>query len=100
MVNCIVVGCGSKSGKHQVKFGCVRKIIVNQGDEHEELKRERRGLWISAISRDDTESENILDSERVCSRHFVSGKPAAVWDKYNIDWIPNSKSWKKELQRI
>ena len=30
----------------------------------------------------------MLESERVCGRHFVSGKPAQSWDKHNVDWIP------------
>ena len=28
---------------------------------------------------------------RVCSVHFISGKPAALYDKHNPDWIPNQK---------
>ena len=48
---------------------------------------ERRNRWISALSRGDTEEKGILESERVCDRHFVSGKAAAVWNKNNIDWV-------------
>ena len=40
------------------------------------------------MSRGDTDEKDILESERVCDRHFVSGKAAATWDKHNIDWIP------------
>ena len=85
MVLCIVVGCGRKSGKHKAKFSKIPKIITNQGEEWEELTRERRNRWISAVSRGDTAKKNILESERVCDRHFVSGNPAATWDKHNID---------------
>ena len=53
----------------------IHAIITHQGDETEELTRERRMLWISAISRDDL-AELKLQNERVCSQHFVSGKPA------------------------
>ena len=35
------------------------------------LTRERRNRWISAVSRGDTAKKNILESERVCDRHFV-----------------------------
>ena len=45
MVHCIVVGCGSKSGKHNVSFHSVPKIVFNQGQQHEELTRERRTRW-------------------------------------------------------
>ena len=97
-MHCIVVGCGSKSGKHKVKFHCIPKIISNQGEEHEELTAERRRRWISAVSRGDTEEKRVLESERVCSLHFVSGKAAAVWDKYNVDWVPSVNLEKKQFK--
>lgn len=98
MVLCIVVGCGRKSCKHKVAFSKIPKIITNQGEEWEELTRERRNRWISAVSRGDTDEKNILESERVCSRHFVSGKAAATWDKHNIDWVPTLNLGKKDYK--
>ena len=56
---------------------------------------ERKERWISAISRDDTRTKEVLESERVCGRHFVSGKPAQSWDKHNVDWIPTLNLGKK-----
>ena len=53
MVLCIVVGCGRKSGIHKAKFSKIPKIITNQGEEWEELTRERRNRWISAVSRNE-----------------------------------------------
>ena len=50
------------------------------------------------MSRGDTEAKNILESERVCGCHFVSGKPAAPWDKHNIDWVPTLNLGKKEYK--
>lgn len=98
MVLCIVVGCGSKSGKHSVTFNCIPKVVTSQGEEWEDLTRERRNRWIAAVSRDDVKSKNILDSERVCGLHFVSGKPAPTWDKHNIDWVPTLNLGKKEYR--
>jgi len=69
----------SKSGKHKVKFSQILRIITNQGEEWEKLTRERRNRWISAVRRGDTAEKNILESERVCDRHFVLGKPADTW---------------------
>lgn len=51
------------------------------------MSRERRSRWISAISRDDL-TDDILESDRVCVRHFVSGKAAKRWDRFNVDWVP------------
>lgn len=83
--HCIVVGCDSNSVKHKVSFHTILKIISNQGQEHEERTRERRIRWIAAISRDDTKTKGVLVSERVCGRHFVSGRAAKDWDVHNID---------------
>lgn len=39
------------------------------------------------ISRADLTDE-ILNNDRVCGRHFVSGQVAKAWDRYNVDWVP------------
>ena len=84
---CIVVGCGSKSDTTKgIGMFRIPSIIKNQGEEIEELTTLRREKWISAISRGDTAYKDILQSERVCGRHFVSGRPAQHWDKHNVDW--------------
>jgi len=47
-----------------------------QGEFEEELTTERRkNKKIKAISRGDTESKDVFNSERVFGNHFVSGKP-------------------------
>ena len=50
-----------------------------------------------AGSRGDTTTKGILESERVCGLHFVSGFAAPVWDKYNVDWVPTLNLGKKEF---
>ena len=62
-------------------------MVTNQGEEAQELSKERRSRWISAISCDDL-TEEILENDCVCEKHFVSGRAAKSWDKYNIDWVP------------
>ena len=42
MVLCIIGNCGSKSGRDSIRFYSVPSIISNQGEEFEELTRERR----------------------------------------------------------
>ena len=86
----------SKSEKHKgVGFFRIPSVITTQGQEFEDITTERRERWISAISRDDTRIKDVLESERVCGRHFVSGKPAQSWDKHNVDWIPTLNLGKK-----
>ena len=61
--------------------------LENEGETAEELSIERRRKWLAAISHDGL-TKVILCNGRVCSRHFVTGKAAAAWDKFNIDWVP------------
>ena len=89
MVLSLIVDCHTRSGRDKEKsFYRVPSVIKNQGEEGEELSIERRMKWLSAISRVGL-TEGILRNDRVCSRHFVSGRPAANWDKYNVDWVPS-----------
>lgn len=87
----LIVGRGSKSSPGiSLTFSRVPSIVTNQREEAENLSHERRSRWISAISRADV-TEKILENDRVYGRHFVSGKAAAIWDKYNVDWFPTLK---------
>ena len=88
MVLCLMVDCSNKSGKVKgVSFHRVAAVVTTKGEFMEELTRERRRRWISAISREGL-SESILENDRVCGRHFISGKPAQDWDRHNDDWLP------------
>ena len=44
--------------------------------------------YIAAISRGDLTAK-ILANYRICSRHFISGKPSALEDESNPDWLPS-----------
>ena len=97
MVLCVVVGCSSKSGKHKgLGFFRIPKIITNQGEEQEELTTRRRNEWISSVSRGDATNKRVLESERVCSKHFVFGESAPDWDQFHVDWVPTVALGKKK----
>ena len=72
-------------------------MVTNKG-EFEELTTEWREKWIKAISRGDTESKDVMNSERVCGKHFVSGKPAPSWHKHDVDWVPTLQLGKKNYR--
>ena len=85
MVLCLMVDCSNKSGKVKgVSFHRVPAVVTTKGEFMEELTRELRRRWISAISREGL-SESILENDRVCGRHSISGKPAQDWDRHNDD---------------
>ena len=82
------MGCGNRSVRDRgLYFAKVPSIIAKQGKEARDLSEERRSRWILAISRDDL-TDAILENDRVCEKHFVSGRAAKPWDKFNVDWVP------------
>ena len=40
----------------------------------------------------------MFNSERVYSKHFVSGKPAPWWYKRDVDWVPTLQLAKKNFR--
>ena len=96
----MVVDCTSKSAPGKdLHFARVPSVVKNQGEEAEKLSFESQSRWISAISRSDL-TEKIVANDRVCSRHFVSGRAAKSWDKYNVDWVPTlNLGHKKSVER-
>ena len=92
MVLCIIVGCGNNSGKSSqkkdsaVKFSRVPKIVNNKVEMMEELTTRRRRARVSAISRSDL-TDDKLEHERVCFRHFVFRQAAKQWDQFDVHWV-------------
>jgi hypothetical protein len=71
-----------------VTFHCIPSIINNQGEKTKEISSRRRLEWIARINRKDwTPSPH----SRVCSEHFISGKPASLYEENNPDWAPSRK---------
>ncbi|PFX23733.1 uncharacterized protein LOC111332580 [Stylophora pistillata] len=89
IVPCLIVDCHTRSGRDKEKSFCrVPFVIKHREDEVKELSIERLLNWLSAISGVGL-TEDILKNDRACCRHFVSGRPAANWDKYNVHWVPS-----------
>ncbi|PFX29120.1 Perlucin-like protein [Stylophora pistillata] len=61
--------------------------------EREEGARFKRS--VEAI----TETKRILDSQGVCALHFVTGRAAASWDRYHIDWVPHLNLGKEQAKQ-
>lgn len=99
MVHCIVVGCTSESGKFVVaviqypRLYWIKEKSTKSSREREEGARFKRS--VEAI----TETKRILDSERVCGLHFVTGRAAASWDRYHIDWVPDLNLGKEQAKQ-
>ena len=88
MVLCAVIGCSKRSGRDKdVSFYRIPKVIAHRGKQEYELTKKRRAGFLAAISRD-TKGTHVLENDRICSRHFISGKPAYLYDETNPDWLP------------
>lgn len=95
MVVCSVANCKNRSkasGRPDInsvenaKFFRLPKIITNQCKRTRELSEKRRNLWIARINRPEM---NPSDHVRVCSAHFVTGSPSALFDDSSPDWAPS-----------
>ncbi|KAI4880946.1 hypothetical protein NFI96_003389 [Prochilodus magdalenae] len=88
MVCCVVYGCSNNSNKNGngVSFYSFPAVRRREGKEAEELSRRRRNLWIARVNR-----RNFQPSpySKVCSRHFVTGKPAYGMLEAHPDWAPS-----------
>ena len=62
-------------------------MTSHYGEREFELSVKRRTAFLAAISREDLDVNNV-EKYRICSRHFVSGKPAKTLDETNTDWAP------------
>jgi len=67
----------------------LRKNLLQSGEKNKKIK---------AISRGDTESKDVFNSERVFGKHFVTGKPAPYWHKHDIQWVPTLQLTKKNYR--
>jgi len=75
-----MVDCHTRSVRDNgICFVRVPSVIKNQGEVEEERSTEcRRMQWLAAISREGM-IEEIVNSGRVCGRHFVCGRSAHYW---------------------
>ncbi len=88
MVLCVVFGCSKHSKRDKdVHFYRIPKVVTNKGPDTEALSKRRRQGYLSAIERADI-TEKILANDRICSRHFITGKPASLLDEISPDWLP------------
>ena len=85
MVICAVLNCHNRSDRDS--FYRLPTIISHQGTQTLDLSTERQREWLAKIRRKDITPERHANV-RVCSKHFVSGSPATLYDRSNPDWVP------------
>uniref|UniRef100_A0A3P9DGH0 THAP-type domain-containing protein n=1 Tax=Maylandia zebra TaxID=106582 RepID=A0A3P9DGH0_9CICH len=92
---CCVVGCNVRSHDREGKkldnglsFHRFPSWRQREGSHVSDITKQRRQAWIAAVRRADIEFRAIPSFLLVCSRHFLSGKPAYEMDVTNPDWAP------------
>lgn len=90
MVNfCAVFGCSNRSSRERSKsFYRLPSIVEHQGPETHMLSEKRRTLWLSRLRRADLK-ESQYSNVRICSDHFVKGKPSSLYEQDDPDWAPS-----------
>jgi len=92
MVLCAVYGCSKRSGRDKnvsfYRLPAVNRPRRNTQKQRKayELRLKRRAGYLAAIGRKNIPKS--LKNWRVCSRHFLSRKPASLYDVNNPDWLP------------
>ena len=77
-----------------------RKLLKIRGIKRRgngKLIEEHRRRWLCTIIRQDL-TDSILENDRVCGKHFHSGKAAPMWDRFNLDWVPSLNLGHKKLK--
>ncbi|XP_064618204.1 uncharacterized protein LOC135482250 isoform X2 [Liolophura sinensis] len=88
MVMCVIKHCTHTSGKDSGKsFYRLPSVITRQGERTEYLSRKRRNAWLGNIGRPELKERTYVYI-RVCSDHFVSGKPSPLYSTESPDWAP------------
>ncbi|XP_052260820.1 uncharacterized protein LOC127864990 [Dreissena polymorpha] len=101
-VSCWVKGCcNGADNSVRRDFYSIPTVRENEGDFTKTLSEDRRRLWLANINRKDAPTKY----SKICSDHFINGKPSSMYERSNPDWAPTlllgedltpSKSLKKE----
>ena len=70
-----------------ISFHRIPAVSDHQGAEDFDIRKRRRDGYLAAISREDLDY-NSLDKYRICSRHFITGKPAFLYEVTHPNWLP------------
>ena len=88
---CDAAGC-SNSSKNAPDAGFfLLPSIVTTDKRSEELSRDRRSQWLSKINRKNLTACQLAEKNstlHVCGKHFINGKPSALYETTDPNWIP------------
>ena len=84
----VLIALTARLNKIKRKFiFSIPTVTCHQGKEDYELRKKRRDGFLAAILREDLDLK-ALHKYKICSKHFISGKPPYLYDTNNPDWLP------------
>lgn len=89
MVNtCWVKDCTNRADDSVKRsFYTIPVVRKFEGEQTKTLSEERRRTWLANINRKDLPSKY----SKICSDHFIQGKPADLYNRTHPDWAPTLK---------
>ena len=98
MVFCCVVGYSNRPEKCREKsFYRIPAVVSHHDKETQELSSKRHTAWFNSIKRADIDTAATF--YRVCSDHFVNGKPSNLFESNHPDWTPSvNMGYNKKLK--
>ena len=88
---CGVAGCSNcRQNAPNAGFFCLPSIVATD-KRTEELSRERKSQWLSKINRKNLTTCELAEKNstlHVCGKHFINGKPSALYETTDPNWIP------------
>ncbi|XP_006812856.1 uncharacterized protein LOC100372111 [Saccoglossus kowalevskii] len=87
VLKCVVFECTNRKDRDKhLQFYRLPAVVVNQGEDCENLSSERRREWLASLGQK-FENRN-MGNIRICSAHFIGGEKARLYDKGNPNWVP------------
>ena len=87
---CGIAGC-SNSRKNAPNAGLFHLPSIVTTDKRSELSRDRRSQWLSKINHKNLTACQLAEKNstlHVCGKHFINGKPSALYETTDPNWIP------------
>ncbi|XP_051154841.1 uncharacterized protein LOC127277610 [Leptopilina boulardi] len=85
---CLVLDCKSRNGVDSVNFFRIPVARKLKSEDLCKLVHDRREKWLRVLKRGEL-TKTQLENGRICSKHFITGKPAAFYESHHPDWVPN-----------
>ena len=88
---CAVIGHSKRSGcDKDISLYRILKMVTHKGKQEYELtKKTKTWVFFSGDIQRCLQSTRVLKNDRICTRNYISGKPAYLYNETNPNWLPN-----------